>query len=148
MEKCKIGNVLTIHIYFLNKGCADMKNEKGFTLVEVLASIVIILALLLSFSSIFISNNKYANLNTEKLVVVNLADAQLERIRVMATKLDSNISFPDIEINGKSYKVIVTSSQTESEEKMNIQNVVVKVSAIENNASTTVEGYVVYEEIE
>lgn len=52
-----------------------MKNEKRFTLVEVLASHVIITIILLSFFQIFISNNKYANANIEKLVIVNLADA-------------------------------------------------------------------------
>lgn len=122
-----------------------MKTEKGFTLIEVLASVIIITIILLSFSQIFISNNKYANANTEKLVVMNLADAQLERLRVTATKVDSTIAFPNLMMNGKTYKVTIRTSQTPDEEKMHIQNVIVNVSAADSHASTTVEGYVVYE---
>lgn len=122
-----------------------MKNEKGFTLLEVLASLVIVTIVLLSFSQIFISNNQYANMNTERLVVANLADAQLERIRLMAMKLEPDVTFPDFELNNKTYKVTVRSSQTVEEANMKIQNVVVNVSATDSKANTTVEGYVVYE---
>lgn len=143
-----------------------MNNEKGFTLIEVLASLVIVTIILLAFSQIFISNNQYANKNTEKLVVVNLADAYLERIRVTAMYREKEIDFFVFEMNGKAYQVKVESNQTQEEKDRKIQNVVVTVSILEDNVnpleynasdcennpsncegnrSTTVEGYVVYE---
>lgn len=61
--------------------------ERGFTLIEVVASIVIIGIVLISFSQLFIQSNKTAVYNNEKLVLINFADAELERIQ--ATK------FPD-----------------------------------------------------
>lgn len=59
-----------------------MDNEKGFTLIEVLASLVIISLVLMSFMGIFANTNKLAVRNSEKLVVINLADAYLERVKV------------------------------------------------------------------
>lgn len=59
-----------------------MKNEKGFTLVEVLASLVIISIVLMSFMAIFGNTNRLAITNSEKLVVINLADSYLERFKI------------------------------------------------------------------
>lgn len=122
-----------------------MNNEQGFTLVEVVASLAIITIILLSFSSIFITNNKQAITNNEKLVIINLADAQLERFRAMAKLIDNTTSIENIEMNGKTYLVTVDYNQTPEETNMGIQNVLVTVSTDDNKLSTSVEGYVVYE---
>lgn len=58
-----------------------MKSEKGFTLVEVLAALVIISIILTSSIAIFSNTNALAVSNSEKLVVINLADAYLERLK-------------------------------------------------------------------
>lgn len=123
-----------------------MNNEQGFTLVEVVASLAIITIILLSFSSIFITNNKQAITNNEKLVIINLADAQLERIRAIAEKIDATTEIPEsIVMNNKTYLITVDYEQTVEEQKMGIQNVLVTVSTDDNKLSTSVEGYVVYE---
>ncbi|WP_341960818.1 prepilin-type N-terminal cleavage/methylation domain-containing protein [Planococcus maritimus] len=67
-----------------------MKNEKGFTLVEVLAALVIISIILTSSIAIFSNTNALAVRNSEKLVVINLADAYLERIKADPTGTISN----------------------------------------------------------
>ena len=64
-----------------------VNNQKGFSLIEVIASIVIISIVLLSFFQLFVQSNKTAAANNEKLVVINLADAQLERLKLDHTVL-------------------------------------------------------------
>lgn len=56
------------------------QNEKGFTLVEVIASLVIITIVLLSIAQLVIQSNKTTSINNEKLVVIDLAEAVLERL--------------------------------------------------------------------
>jgi len=58
-----------------------IKNEKGVTLIEIMASIVIIAIILISFAQFFIQNSINANYNNEKLVVTNLADAALVKLQ-------------------------------------------------------------------
>lgn len=59
-----------------------MNDEKGFTLIEVLASTIIISIILLSFMQVFANTNRIAKHNNEKLVVVNLAHSYLERLKI------------------------------------------------------------------
>lgn len=58
-----------------------MNDEKGFTLVEVIASIVIIGIVLISVSQLMIQSNNAASINNEKLVAIDLADAVLQRLK-------------------------------------------------------------------
>lgn len=50
------------------------KNEKGLTLVEVLASIVILTIVLTSFYGLFIQSAKFDKVNEDSLVASNLAN--------------------------------------------------------------------------
>lgn len=60
--------------------------QNGFTLVETLASIVLLVIILLSFTQLFVQTNKAANINNEKLVVINLADGILEGLKAKPMK--------------------------------------------------------------
>ncbi|ANU16931.1 hypothetical protein BBI11_07810 [Planococcus maritimus] len=129
-----------------------MENENGFTLVEVLASLVIISIVLMSFMAIFSNTNKLAVSNSEKLVVINLADAYLERVKVQA---DEYIEFPTADkcnskempsfiynINEKDYRIEVNTYQDLDECSLSLINVVVIVTAVDSNMSSSVEGYI------
>lgn len=135
-----------------------MKNEEGFTLVEVLASLVIISIVLMSFMALFGNTNRLAVTNSEKLVVINLADAYLERVKVTPNKF---ITFEDLKnncsnvekgwkekesfiypINMKDYEVKVKATQDSNECKLALINVVVEVTAVNSRISSKVEGYV------
>lgn len=163
-----------------------MKDEKGFTLIEVLASLVIISIVLMSFMSIFSNTNALAVSNSEKLVVINLADAYLERVKVdpkgtlnftdETKSLMEELSMVDCamiepvasvkrkckekilvldKINGKDYNVLLSFSQTmdidntdttvNTEKDISLLNVVVTVTAVQSNISSSVEGYISYE---
>ena len=131
-------------------------NQKGFSLIEVIASIVIISIVLLSFFQLFVQSNKTAVANNEKLVVINLADAQLERFKLDHTvltdleKLDSkvlnkkikNFNLEPIILNNKFYSVKVLATVSEAEENLKIVNIVVTVTAPNGKTKSSVEGYV------
>ncbi|MER2008556.1 MAG: prepilin-type N-terminal cleavage/methylation domain-containing protein [Psychrobacillus sp.] len=133
-----------------------MVNQKGLTLVEVLVSLAIISIVLLSFFQLLINSNTNAATNNEKLVMIYLADAELERLKIDPSNLfidnveDSTFEIRKkvekvIKLNNKDYKVSVETSQDADEKKMKLLNVVIQVRLDSSKSSSTVEGYIVYE---
>lgn len=55
-----------------------IKNEKGLTLLEVLASIVILTIILTSFYGLFIQSAKFTKINEDELYASNLANQARE----------------------------------------------------------------------
>ncbi|NMD69139.1 type II secretion system protein [Bacillus sp. DNRA2] len=58
-----------------------MRNDRGFTLVEVLASVVILALLATVFFQMFVFSQKTTTTSKEKLVALNVAQGVLERIK-------------------------------------------------------------------
>ncbi|EIM05624.1 hypothetical protein A1A1_14949 [Planococcus antarcticus DSM 14505] len=142
-----------------------MKNERGFTLVEVLASLVILSIVLMSFMAVFANTNRMAVNNSEKLVIINLADAYLERIKINPTEFIGKtpptmmncpppetvkkcatitVSPATLPINGKSYSVTIQLKQDTNEKSLFLLNTVVTVRSPDKKVSSSVEGYVSY----
>lgn len=135
-----------------------MNNQKGFSLIEVLAALVIITIILLSFIQVFIQTNKTSHYNNERLVIINLADATIERLKVSNFVKKENTNLSDyftsqpssININGKTYTIKINASQsnyvpsnaTYSEANLDFVKVVVTVSAANNKMKGVSEGYV------
>ncbi|MEK4128308.1 prepilin-type N-terminal cleavage/methylation domain-containing protein [Solibacillus sp. FSL W8-0474] len=145
-------------------------NKKGFTLLEVVASLAIISIILLSFAQIFVQSNRVANSNNEKLIVTNLADAVLQRMQNTAFSTANfgdelhqlgncnnsnylqNISSEDIPLNNKNYVVKYTACQNSSiknalnnEKNLNLVKITVTVKEKNGNTTGKTEGYVVLE---
>lgn len=129
------------------------KNEKGLTLVEVLAALVILSIVLMSFTALFANTNRMAVSNNEKLVVINLADAYLERAKITPsdyidvyppTKLIESKQKPPffMTMNNKTYEVLV---KIKKDASLPLLNIVVTVKAVDSNISSSVEGVVPYE---
>lgn len=120
-----------------------LKEEKGLTMLEVVASIAVLAIILLSFSQLFIQNNAVANKNTEKLVVINLADAYLERIKVAHEQPSADPYI--VTLNDKEYMMTVDTSKTTLEESaMKLVNVIVTANSPDGQTKGVVEGYVAY----
>lgn len=142
-----------------------MLREKGFTLVETLASMVLLSIILLSFTQLFIQSNKDAKQNNEKLVVINLADGVLEGLKVRPMKeiktardvqdyfkISTNPSAPSdsLSFNEKTYKITYSASQSttkytngfNSEKDLKLMKVVVTVTAPNGRTKSSSEGYV------
>lgn len=151
---------------------AIFRNENGLTLLEVVASIVIITIILLMFSTFFVQANKHAAVNNEKLVVVNLADATLAKIQAKSyskvpgasiqsyfddpdtTKLKINMDPPEeIKLNGKTYTITYNATQSNvrppnsylSEKELDLIKVVVTVESEDGKIKGVSEGYVALE---
>lgn len=139
------------------------KDNRGFTLIEVLAAIVIISIILISFFQLFIQTNKTAAFNNERLVTINLADAALAKIQAKAyTKTSNDIVNEFINdsskpttfaMNGKTYTISYQASQginkvtnaNYSEKDLNLIKVVVTVTAPDGKTRGSSEGYVRYD---
>lgn len=146
-------------------------SEQGFSLIEVVASIVIVTILLISFAQLFVQANKTAAHNNEKLVAINLADAALAKLQ--AETLAKNSSITDVNhyfvdnsvndptqkkpplailMNGKNYSITYKASQnnkkelitnsTYSEKELDLIKVVVTVTAPDGKIKGSSEGYV------
>lgn len=139
--------------------------NKGFTLVETLASMVLLVIILLSFTQLFIQTNEEAKQNNEKLVVINLADGVLEGLKVKPMKeiktatdvqdyfkVNTNPAAPSdtLSFDGKTYKVSYSASQSttkytngfNSEKDLKLVKVVVTVTAPNGRTKSSSEGYV------
>lgn len=96
-----------------------MKNNSGFTLVEVLVSMTLLMIVGITFFQFFIYSQKCTSENKEKLVAVSLAQSVLEEIKnskdaypeireANVHKNDDINSFDYIqEVNGVTYRIVI-----------------------------------------
>lgn len=142
----------------------SVNKQAGFTLVEVLASIVLISIILLGVVNLITFTNKTAYSNNSKLVAINLAKASMERIKIEpGSYFDLNkvkqekITYTSgncetinceklykLEVNNQTYEVQVEISQNNEEKALRLINSVVTVKRFDKNIQSTVEGYVNY----
>lgn len=151
-----------------------MEKQDGISLVEVIASLLLISIILLSFYPLFITTKNISNSNIERLVAVNLADATLDRLKMdpysyidnpttdpaylfknVKSKLYNRTNCPaptfcldiySIKLNERNYEIEVKASQEKSEESViKLINIVVTAKNERGNINYSVEGYVSYE---
>lgn len=142
-----------------------MNNEKGFTLLEVLAATAILSIVLLSFMAVFANTDRLAVRNSEKLVIINLADAYLERIKINPSEFIGTLppamtSCPSPDtlnkcktvtmtpppINEKTYTVTIIMKQDSINQSLKLLDTTVQVSSADSRIKSSVEGYVSYDE--
>lgn len=141
--------------------------EKGFTLVELLASIIILSIIIIGILQMFIFSAKTATSNQTKLVTTHLAKATIERVKVDAESFfpfeqitDQEKTFSktnchhyagvdcdlfEVKVNDLNYEIEIKASQDDREATLNLINVVVTVMQPDKKLSSKVEGYVVNE---
>ncbi|WP_026906454.1 type IV pilus modification PilV family protein [Paucisalibacillus globulus] len=140
------------------------KEESGFTLVEVMASLVIISIILIGTFNLITFTNKVAVSNNDRLVAINLATATIERIKVDPLSYfnvpeDVNLkqtfsydycepehcnSLYSILLNDKEYRLTLYVNQSSEEKVMELVEVIVTIELPEENIRHKVEGYVSY----
>lgn len=140
------------------------KQQKGFTLLEVLAAIIILSTLLLAVINLLNFNNKVSVSNTENLVAINLAKASIERIKAQENKIikmlpeldeKEEIEFTknhcinpqicddlfEVIINDKKYEVKYYVSQLKEEKELGLIDLRVEVLIEDKLVFSEVEGY-------
>lgn len=145
------------------------KKQTGYTLIEVLAAIVIISIILIGVVNLLNFTNKTAYSNNSKLVSINLALATIERIKIQPsdyfkqediveigkiyTYTSKNCPTGDekcksvyqLYVNDQHYEVELKVSQSNEEKMLNLINTVVTVklnSNDERKIESTMEGYI------
>jgi prepilin-type N-terminal cleavage/methylation domain-containing protein len=137
-----------------------LKSNKGFTLVEVIASVVIMGIILLSLFYFFVNSNKASVQNNEKLAMINIANASLERLKIASTsdKMDEEFSGytititrtmcpgqPNIDLAKLPQANYIDRTKTSCTQEYidtGLLDVAVTVQSKTTNAQTTVEGFV------
>lgn len=133
-----------------------MRNERGFTLVEIIASLVIVTIVLISAAQLIIQTNKTAELNNEKLILINLADMTLERLKIevpvgritvpLPTLENKKITLPShyekITLNGNEYTLEAKALTDSSRIQLKLINVRVVVTSSVSKSKGTIEGLV------
>lgn len=71
-----------------------LKEERGISLVEVVASIVLITIILISFFGFFIQSSKHTKFNEEKLTSIDIAEDVIAKIRKSPENYKSNTPIP------------------------------------------------------
>jgi prepilin-type N-terminal cleavage/methylation domain-containing protein len=142
-----------------------MRNNHGFTLVEILASIVILGLIATVFFQMFIFSQKTTTGNQEKLVAINVAQGVLERlnhsnfyneitspgsspvIHYPMTYTKANCSGDDcddkytIKINNIDYEIEITVEE-KLESEMNLHQVKVRILGEDKKPKSSVKGFV------
>lgn len=140
-----------------------MKNNHGFTLVEILASIFIIFLVGMFFFQFFITAQKTTVDNENKLVAVNLAKSVMEEIKATKgykeTKIEqlnyyygcqeqsptADCSEITEEINGRVYTIVfIAREHDENHCELGLYPVEVKIYLHDNKPITTLEGLVTF----
>ena len=84
-----------------------IKNQKGVTLVELLASLILITIILLAFFSIFIQSSKHTKFNEEKLTSIEIAEDVIATIRSIPDNYKDNEPTHDVS-KSPDYTVLLT----------------------------------------
>lgn len=146
--------------------------EHGFTLVEVLASLVILSILLTGLYNLMIFTNKAAISNNDRLVAINIGKGAMERMQLKpddylvdqgpypktitanSCKTDTCKSLYEPFINGETYVLTVKAEQNDPtdpknknnprnrEAELHLVNVLITVTAKEKKVKSQIEGYV------
>lgn len=123
-----------------------MRNERGFTLVEVLISIIILGVILSSFFQFFIFSQKTTISNQDKLVAINIAQKVLEQIKEEVGK-NENIDLQAYDgeeyqenANNKRYSIKINITPENSENGLYMISVL--VSGDNNRIESSVKGLV------
>lgn len=124
-------------------------NAKGLSLVEVLASIVILTIVLISFSNLFLQSAKHTKFNKEKLTAVQVAEDVVAKIRI--GEYSDEIVGSDFPVSGyPGYKVTIKIESGPS--GVNLNKAVITVSSNSETgikkSSFKTEMYFEYNEVE
>jgi len=134
----------------------NFKNNNGFTLIEVLASITILGIVLTVFLSFFSNSMTFSVKAEDKLTAINLAEKELYDVtnsieaycKIKNCEEPNSISpdkytRPDISLNNKTYLSTVTPlSQNAEEISLGLLPISITINSEDNKELITLYGYI------
>ncbi|MCD6221005.1 type II secretion system protein [bacterium] len=107
-------------------------NKNGFTLVEILISIVIFLIFCIGIFNFFLYGQKEMNFSTHNYIATELADQKLEEIKTMAYK-DIKNSNEEISVDNINYTRNVEVEKLNNPERKKVKVEVIWTEGGKNN---------------
>ncbi|QNG61054.1 type II secretion system protein [Bacillus sp. PAMC26568] len=133
----------------------DCSKQSGFTLIEVLASIVILTIMFSALSGFFVNSASYSNTFDKKLTAVQLSKSLLESYQkeefnsiygrinredyLDSNKIHAKLGTTQEMIDTSLYNATVSFSHPEDRFKNKLIRIKVTVSAVNDDSSTTAE---------
>lgn len=111
--------------------------KDGFTLVELLAAILLLSLVIIIFLNIFSNSINLSQKVEEKLTATNIAEKVLNTVRRGDPSISLGIHYYESKVNGRTYYSVVDITQPEYESKLGLKRVYVKVYSSENYSSAT-----------
>lgn len=110
-------------------------NQKGLTLVEILAAITILSIVLLTFSSLFLQSSKFTNSNKDRLSEIEVAEEIVGTIRSSQSFKDlTGIKKDNVIVNQIPIKNLINSSYVYNHPE---SNYVITITLSNGPANTT-----------
>ena len=78
-----------------------LKEERGVSLVEVVASIVLVTIILLSFFGFFVNSAKHTKFNEDKLTSIEIAENIIATIRSNPIEYRNNVSNKEVNVSSE-----------------------------------------------
>lgn len=82
-------------------------NQKGLTLIEILAAVVILMIVIVGFLSFFSQATSHSRITEDKLTAINLAEKVLVERKEIGTKIINREIKKFENVNGKTYYAII-----------------------------------------
>jgi len=118
----------------------NFKNNNGFTLIEVLASITILGIVLTVFLSFFSNSMTFSVKTEDTLTAINLAEKELHNV---TSNFKTKSYEKSIELNNKTYLATMTPlSQNREESSLGLLPISITIYSEDSKELTTVYGYV------
>ncbi|MFJ8063150.1 prepilin-type N-terminal cleavage/methylation domain-containing protein [Psychrobacillus sp. NPDC096426] len=87
-------------------------NQKGLTLIEILATVVILMIVIVGFLSFFSQATSHSRITEDKLTAINLAEKVMVERKGLGTKIINREIKKLEDINGKTYYAIIGEDST------------------------------------
>lgn len=117
----------------------NLLKEDGFTLLELLASIVILVIVITSFFTFFTQSARFSKVNEENIVATNFAREMLETVKGSGAYYDGETCYKMNRVRDGLYPCVIISNtlSTSNEQIGQLKRVIVEIREVDSDALVT-----------
>lgn len=102
-------------------------NQKGLTLIEILAAVVILMIVIVGFLGFFSQAISHSRITEDKLTAINLAEKVLSERKNSSDKLEGR-EYSVEDVNGKTYYAIIDQNPSiQTNPELNLQVIYIEI---------------------